>query len=386
MRRVCVVTGSRADYGLLRWVIEGIRDSSKLELQLVATGMHLSPEFGLTWREIEADGFMIDHRVETLLSSDTPVGIAKSMGLGMIGFADAYAELEPDLVLVLGDRYEIFAAAAAAMVARLPIAHLHGGEATEGLIDEAIRHSITKMAQLHFVAAEPYRRRVLQLGEAPDRVFNVGGLGIDGMLNHELLDREALEQSLGLRFGSRNLMVTYHPVTLEYDTASTQMSELLDALDQLEDTQLIFTMPNADTNGRVLLGMIEDFVASHANAFAYTSLGQLRYLSCLQYVDGVVGNSSSGIAEVPSFGKGTINIGNRQRGRVRAESVIDCAAESWSILAALQYLYSQQFQEMLPTIVNPYGRGGASQAIVGIIESISLEDVVLKNFVDWASP
>ena len=386
MRKVCVVTGSRADYGLLRWVIEGIRDSSKLELQLVATGMHLSPEFGLTWREIEADGLMIDRKVETLISSDTPIGIAKSMGLGMIGFADAYADLEPDLVLVLGDRYEIFAAATAAMVARLPIAHLHGGEATEGVIDEAIRHSITKMAQLHFAAAEPYRRRVLQLGEAPDRVFNVGGLGIDGVLNHELLDREALEQSLDLRFGSRNLMVTYHPVTLEHDTACAQMSELLDALDQLQDTNLIFTMPNADTNGRVLIRMVDDFVESHENAFAYTSLGHLRYLSCLQYVDGVVGNSSSGLTEVPSFKKGTVNIGDRQKGRVRATSVIDCEPERAAISAAIKLLYSSQFQNTLPTVENPYGRGGASQAIVSIIESIPLEDLVLKSFVDLSSP
>jgi GDP/UDP-N,N'-diacetylbacillosamine 2-epimerase (hydrolysing) len=386
MKKVCVVTGSRADYGLLRWVIEGIRDSNRLELQLVATGMHLSPEFGLTWREIEADGFVIDRRVETLLSSDTPVGIAKSMGLGIIGFADAYVDLNPDLVLVLGDRYETFAAAAAAMVACVPVAHLHGGEATEGLIDEAIRHSITKMAQLHFVAAEPYRRRVLQLGEAPERVFNVGGLGIDGMLNHELLKREALEKSLGMRFGSRNLMVTFHPVTLEHDTASSQMSELLDALDQLRDTNLIFTMPNADTSGRVLIRMVEDFAAGHPNAFAYTSLGQLRYLSCLQYVDGVIGNSSSGLSEVPSFKKGTVNIGDRQKGRVRAKSVIDCAPNRAAISAAIAQLYSSQFQNILPAVENPYGRGGASQAVVGIIESMPFEDLILKSFVDLSSP
>ena len=385
MKKVCVVTGSRADYGLLRWVIEGIRDSSKLELQLVATGMHLSPEFGLTWREIEADGLMVDRKVETLLSSDTPVGIAKSMGLGMIGFADAYAELKPDLVLVLGDRYEVFAAAVAAMTACIPIAHLHGGETTEGAIDEAIRHSITKMSQLHFVATEEYRHRVIQLGEDPARIFLVGGLGVDSILRLPLLPQADLEESLGLSFSKRNLLITFHPETLKPGTAQGQMAELLVSLEQQEQTTLIFTMPNADAGGRILLRMVGDFVEDHANAYAYTSLGQLRYLSCLQYVDGVVGNSSSGLTEVPSFKKGTVNIGDRQKGRVRATSVIDCAPESGSILAAVQHLYSQQFQEMLPTIENPYGRGGASQAIVGIIESIPLEDLLLKSFVDWAS-
>jgi GDP/UDP-N,N'-diacetylbacillosamine 2-epimerase (hydrolysing) len=382
MRKVCVITGSRADYGLLRWVIQGVQDSSKLELQLVVTGMHLSPEFGLTWQEIEGDGFFIDRRVETILSSDTPTGIAKSIGLGIIGFSDTFAELKPDLVIVLGDRYEIFAAAAAAMVARVPIAHLHGGEATEGLIDEAFRHSITKMSQLHFVAAEPYRRRILQLGEAPDRVFNVGALGIDGILNQELLDREELEQSLGLRFGSRNLMVTFHPVTLEPDTAGSQMSELLGALGRLTDTNLIFTMSNSDTNGRVLIGMVEEFVERHPNAYAYTSLGQLRYLSCLKYVDGVVGNSSSGLIEVPSFKKGTINIGDRQKGRVRAKSVIDCEPDRAAISAAIARLYSGSFQSLLSSIENPYGRGGASAAIIDVVEAISLEGLILKSFVD----
>lgn len=385
MRKVCVVTGSRADYGLLRWVIQGIEDSSSLELILIATGMHLSPEFGLTWREIEDDGFRIDRKIETLLSADTPTAIAKSMGLGMIGFAEAYANLEPDLVLVLGDRYEIFSAAACAMVARIPIAHVHGGEATEGLIDEAIRHSITKMAHFHFAAAEPYRRRILQLGEAPERVFNVGGLGLDGILNFDLLDRAELERDLGIEFGIRNLMVTFHPVTLERDSATSQMAALLSALEQLADTCLIFTMPNADTEGRALIGMVQEFVARHPNAHAFTTLGHLRYLSCLRYVDGVVGNSSSGITEVPSFSKGTINIGDRQRGRVKASSVIDCAADTESVIIALQRLYSNQFQLTLSSVENPYGLGGASQAIVRIIESVPLEGVVLKSFVDLES-
>lgn len=385
-RRICVVTGTRAEYGLLRWVMQGIEQSPALTLQLVVTGMHLSPEFGLTWRDVVVDGFRIDRKVEMLLSSDTPVGIAKSMGVGLCGFADAFAELQPDLLLVLGDRYEILAAASAAMVARIPIAHLHGGEATEGLIDESIRHAITKMAQLHFVAAEEYRRRVIQLGEAPERVFLVGGLGIDSILRLPLLERDALEQALDFRLGSRNLLVTFHPVTLEVSTAEVQMAELLAALAELNDTHLIFTMPNADTDGRVLFGMIEDFVAQQPqHRRAYASLGQLRYLSCLRHVDGVVGNSSSGLAEAPSLKTGTINIGDRQRGRLKAASVIDCAAERGAIRAALVQLFSPAFRASLSRVVNPYGNGGASAAIVRTLETVVFDDLLKKRFYDLPS-
>ena len=381
-RKVCVVTGTRADYGCLRWVMEGIKAAEGLELQVIATGMHLSPEFGLTYREIEKDGFVIDRKVEMLLSSDTPTGISKSMGLGMMGFADAFEQLQPDLVLVLGDRFEIFAAASAAMVARIPLAHLHGGETTEGAIDEAIRHAITKMSHLHFVAAEDYRRRVIQLGEAPERVFLVGGLGIDNILLLQLLDRAALEDALDFKLGPKNLLVTFHPVTLEKSTAGAQMAELLAALDELEDTHLIFTMPNADTDGRVLIGMIEQYVATHSNARAYTSLGQLRYLSCIRQMDGVVGNSSSGLAEVPSFRKGTVNIGDRQRGRLKADSVIDCAPERQSIAAALRTLYSPEFQTRLPAVRNPYGEGGASEKVVRILQEYPLDHLLKKTFND----
>ena len=385
-RKICVVTGTRAEYGLLRWVMDGIRDTPGLDLQIIATGMHLSPEFGLTYREIEQDGFLIDRKVEMLLSSDTPTGLAKSMGLGLIGFGDALQQLQPDLMLVLGDRFEIFSAVAAAMVARIPVAHLHGGEATEGLIDEPIRHSITKMSHLHFVAAEEYRRRVIQLGEHPDRVFLVGGLGIDSIKKLTLLDRPALEASLGFRLGFRNLLITFHPVTLENATSTQQMAELLAALGTLEDTQLIFTMPNADTDSRVLLDMVERFVADHANARAYTSLGQLRYLSCIRHVDGVVGNSSSGLAEVPSFAKGTINIGDRQRGRLKAESVIDCAPERTAIAAALAQLYSPAFETKLKTVRNPYGDGGASCRVVDKLARIPLQDIIKKRFFDLPNP
>ncbi|MES9905379.1 MAG: UDP-N-acetylglucosamine 2-epimerase [Sedimenticola sp.] len=383
MKKICVVTGTRAEYGLLRWVIEGILHSTELELQVIATGMHLSPEFGLTYCDIEADGFQIDRKVEMLLSSDTPVGVTKSMGLGMIGFADAFAELKPDLVLVLGDRYEILAAASAALIARIPIAHLHGGETTEGAFDEAIRHSITKMSHLHFVAAEEYRQRVIQLGEDPERVFLVGGLGIDSILKLKLLDREALEAALEFKLGIKNLLVTFHSVTLEQDSASKQMSELLAALDTLEDTHLIFTMPNADTEGRVLFQMIEDFVAQRPHTKAYTSLGQLRYLSTLVQVDAVVGNSSSGLTEVPSFKKATINIGDRQRGRLKAESVIDCAPTRQSIAVALSQPYSANFQAILRQVRNPYGDGGASEKVVNILNNYEIEHIVKKAFYDW---
>ena len=383
MKKVCVVTGSRADYGLLRWVIEGINNSSKLELQLVVTGMHLSPEFGLTWREIESDGFRIHKRVETLLSSDTPVGIAKSVGLGIVGFADAYSDLQPDLVLVLGDRYEIFAAVAAALPACIPIVHLHGGETTEGAIDEAMRHSITKMSHLHFVATGESRRRVLQLGESPEHIFLVGGLGVDSILRLPLLPKAELETVLDFKFAKRNLLVTFHPTTLEPGASSRQMSEILTALDRLLETNLIFTMPNSDTEGRALISMIDDFVRSHPNASAFDSLGQLRYLSCVNQVDGVVGNSSSGLLEVPSFKKGTIDIGDRQKGRERATSVIHCEPEMGEILNAFSLLYSSDFQATLAETQNPYGNGGASEVIVEQLEMMDLDGLLGKAFINF---
>ena len=383
-RKICVVTGTRADYGCLRWLMEGVRNTPGLELQIIATGMHLSPEFGLTYREIEQDGFTIDSKIEMLLSSDTPSALAKSMGLGLIGFGDALQRLRPDLLLVLGDRFEIFSAAAAATVARIPIAHVHGGETTEGAFDEAMRHSITKMSHLHFVAAEEYRRRVIQLGEDPGRVFLVGGLGVDKIKKLELLGREALEAALGFKLGDKNLLITFHPVTLENSTSAEQMKELLCALDAIEDTQLIFTMPNADTGGRIMITMIEQFVANRPSARAYTSLGDLRYLSCIRHVDGVVGNSSSGLTEVPSFGKGTVNIGDRQRGRLKAASVIDCKPDREAIGAALHQLFSPTFRAALKAAQNPYGEGGASEKIVRLLKDYPLERILKKTFHDCA--
>lgn len=382
-RRICVITGTRAEYGLLRWVMQGIKDDPALTLQTVATGMHLSPEFGLTYHEIEKDGFRIDRKVEMLTSSDTAVGIAKSMGLGLIGFADALSELRPDLIVVLGDRFEIFAAVSAALVARIPVAHLHGGETTEGAFDEAFRHSITKMSHLHFVAAREYCDRVIQLGEHPDRVFLVGGLGIDNIKRLKLLERAELEAAIDFKLGPKNLLVTFHPATLDDQSSADQMAQLLVALDQLgEETHLIFTLPNADNGGRALISMIEAFVASHANARAYTSLGQLRFLSCAKLVDGVIGNSSSGLAEIPSLATGTVNIGDRQKGRLKAQSVLDCQPECQSILAAIEKLYTKEFRQSLPTVVNPYGSGGASQKIVETLRNRDLAGILKKNFYD----
>jgi GDP/UDP-N,N'-diacetylbacillosamine 2-epimerase (hydrolysing) len=381
-RKICVITGTRAEYGLLRWVMQGIKDDHELTLQVIVTGMHLSPEFGLTYREIEQDGFQIDRKVEMLISSDSSIGIAKSMGLSMIGFADVLGELKPDLIVVLGDRFEIFSAVSAAMVARIPIAHIHGGEATEGLIDEAIRHSITKMSHIHFVAAEEYQQRVIQLGEQPERVYLVGGLGIDNIKRLKLLERKMLESSLDFELGEKNLLITFHPVTLEVSTATKQMSELLKALSKLKDTHLIFTLPNADADGRELIRMVENFVSHHSNSRAYKSLGQLRYLSCVLHVDGVVGNSSSGLLEVPSFKKGTVNIGDRQRGRLQATSVINCDPTNISITAALKKIYDVNFQNSLEHVSNPYGEGGASDKIIATVKSVMLENVLKKIFYD----
>jgi GDP/UDP-N,N'-diacetylbacillosamine 2-epimerase (hydrolysing) len=379
-RKICVVTGTRAEYGLLRWVMQGIRDDPELTLQVIVTGMHLSPEFGLTYENIEEDGFKIDRKLEILTSSDTPVGISKSMGLGLIGFADALNELKPDLIVVLGDRFEIFSAVTSALVARIPVAHLHGGETTEGIFDEALRHSITKMSHLHFVATPEYQQRVIQLGEQPKNVFMVGGLGIDAIQHLELMNQNSLEADLGFKFNKKNLLITFHPVTLENSSAETQMRELLAALAELNDTELIFTYPNADTDGRYLIKMIEQFVGQHLNAHAYPSLGQVRYLSCMALVDGVVGNSSSGLTEVPSFKKGTINIGDRQRGRMKAPSVIDCSPARQDISNAIKQLYSSNFIESLGRVNNPYGNGGASQKIVFIIKSAPLQDLIKKRF------
>ena len=382
MKKICVVTGTRAEYGLLYWLLKEIEADKELQLQVIVTGMHLSPEFGLTYKEIEKE-FKINKKIEMLLSSDTSVGISKSMGLAQISFAESYDELKPDIVIVLGDRYEIFSATSAAMIARIPIAHIHGGEKTEGAFDESIRHSITKMSHLHFTATEEYKNRVIQLGEHPSRVFNVGGMGIENIKRLKLLSKDEFEKSIEFKLNIKNILVTFHPVTLENSTAKEQFQQLLDAIDELEDTNIIFTKANSDTDGRVINQMIDEYVTKNSHkSIVFTSLGQLRYLSALQYVDAVVGNSSSGLAEAPSFKIGTINIGDRQKGRIKASSVIDCEPNKDSILKSFEKLYSKEFQETLKTTINPYGDGCASKKIVEILKSVDLKNILKKSFYD----
>jgi GDP/UDP-N,N'-diacetylbacillosamine 2-epimerase (hydrolysing) len=381
-RKICVITGTRAEYGLLYWLMKEIETDNELELQIIATGMHLSPEFGLTYKEIEKE-FKIDKKIEMLLSSDTSVGISKSMGLAQISFAESYEELKPEIVVVLGDRYEIFSAVSAAMIARIPIAHLHGGEATEGLIDEPIRHSITKMSHLHFTATEEYKNRVIQLGENPSKVFNVGGMGIENIKRLKLLTKDEFEKSIDFKLNKKNILVTFHPVTLENSTAKEQFQELLDVIDELKDTNIIFTKANSDTDGRIINSMIDEYVAKNVyKSVGFTSLGQLRYLSALQFVDAMVGNSSSGLAETPSFKIGTINIGDRQKGRIKASSVIDCEPNKNSIHQAFVKLYSKEFQKALKDTINPYDNGCASKKIVEILKTVYLENILKKSFYD----
>ena len=379
-RKICVITSSRADYGLLRLILKGITSDSDLKLQLVATGMHLSSKYGETCQEILTDGFVIDMKIDTLVGDNDARGVSESIGLGVSKFAAALEELRPDLVLVLGDRFEIFAAVIAAHVALIPVAHIHGGELTEGAIDDAFRHSITKMSQLHFVSTQEYANRVIQLGEQPGSVFVTGGLGVDAISQLELLSKSELESILNFKFGEKNLLITFHPVTLELASADKQINELLAALDKLPDINYIFTSPNADPDSNYISHAIEKFVATHENSSFYASLGQLNYFSCIQFVDGVVGNSSSGILEIPTFRKGTINIGHRQRGRVQAMSVINCEPIRHNILAAIERLYSVEFTQRLLTFPNPYGRVGASLEILKEIKFFDVNSTLNKVF------
>lgn len=383
-RKICIITGTRAEWGLLYHLAKEISSDPSLELQIIATGMHLSPEFGLTYKEIEKE-FTINKKIEIILSADTPTSICKSMGLAQILIADAYEELCPDIIVVLGDRYEIFACVASAMICRIPVAHIAGGEKTEGAFDDSLRHCISKMSVLHFTGTQEYANRVIQLGENPSRVFDVGGFGIDNIKNLPLLSKSDLEKELDFRFRDYNFLITFHPVTLENCTAKEQFGALLEALlefSQDKDVGMIFTKANSDTDGRIINSMIDDFVANHHNAIAFTSMGQLRYLSTMQYVNGVVGNSSSGLVEAPSFKVGTINIGDRQKGRIKASSVIDCLPQKEDILKAFEKLFSSSFQAKLPSTINPYGEGGSAKKTKEILKEIDLNQIVKKEFWD----
>ena len=382
-RRICVVTGSRAEYGLLHGLIKEIQDSKDLELQLVVAGMHLSPEFGLTYREIEKDGFEISRTIDMQLTSDTSMGIAKSLGLGTIGFGEAFHALKPEILVLLGDRFELLAAASAALVALVPIAHIHGGELTEGAYDDAIRHSITKMSHLHFTAHEGYSSRVIQLGEQPSKVFCVGALGIDNIVTLPQLRKDEVEKFLELSLEGKSLLVTWHPETLNPKKTCEDFQNLLDVLRTYEGVRVIFTKSNADNEGRRINQMIDEFVsACSKNVVAHTSLGRVRYLSTLKFVSGVVGNSSSGIIEAPSVKTGTVNIGNRQLGRLRAASVIDCQPDVTSIKKAIDTLLSSEFQSSLTNLSNPYGKGGVARKIVNVLKTCCLKGIVRKGFFD----
>lgn len=385
MRKICVITGSRAEYGLLSRLMLMIQKDVDLELQVVVTNMHLSPEFGLTYKEIENDGFRIDKKVEMLLSSDTANATTKSVGLAIIGFADAYQDLKPDLILILGDRHEILAAVVSALINKIPVAHLHGGELTEGAYDDPIRHAVTKMSHLHFTSTEEYRTRVIQLGEEPCRVFNVGAIGIANILNLKLLSKEDLEDDMKFLIGDSCVLVTFHPVTLEHSTAGEQMKNLLQALHSVKDLRIIFTLPNSDTDSRVIITMINQFVKENeARSAVFTSLGQLRYLSALQYVDAVIGNSSSGIIEVPSFHIPTLNIGDRQRGRVKSKTVIDCKPTLDDIYEKLNLVLSLEFKNSCKDSVNPYCKNDTTETILSVIKTYDLDDIVKKTFYNIA--
>jgi len=381
-RKICVVTGGRSDYGLMKWLMREIKADEDLELQVVATGMHLSPKFGFTYKEIENDGFSIDLKIECLNDGDSNLDTAHAMAKTLVGCARAYSSLKPDLVLVLGDRFEIFSSVAAALVAKIPVAHVHGGEVTSGAIDESFRHAITKMSALHFVAAEEYSTRILQMGENPEHVYNVGGIGVDGILNVEQISKEKLSADLGINFLSKCLLITFHPETATYNSPQSQITELIGALGKLSDTTLIFTMPNADAGNSILTDSIKKFVNESENRYFFESLGQKRYLSMLRYVDGVIGNSSSGLTEAPSMKIGTINIGDRQKGRIQASSILNCAAKESEISKSLEVMYSEDFKAIIKSTINPYGRGGSSGKIVRILKEIELGGLIMKSFND----
>ena len=385
MKRIGIMTGTRAEYGLLKSLMQEINKDNDLELYLIVSGMHLSPEFGMTYKEIEEDGFEINAKVEMLLSSDSPAGISKSIGLGVIGFADEFQRADLDMLILLGDRYEALSAAISAMVMRIPIAHLHGGELTEGSIDEGIRHSITKMSYLHFTSTEQYRSRVIQLGENPERVFYVGALGVENIKKINLMTKEELEKSIHFEIDENTVVVTYHPVTLENNTVEEQFLNLLKVLDRNPKIRMIFTKANADTNGRIVNELIDKYAAQNSErACAFMSLGQKRYLSALKYCRIVIGNSSSGIIEAPSFGKPIINIGDRQKGRICADSVINCGYTQQEIQQAMETALTEEFENKARNCRNPYEKENTAANIISVIKDYLLNDKIKlkKGFYD----
>lgn len=380
-RKVAVFTGTRAEYGLLYWLMKDIQSDPDLQLQLIVSGMHLSPEFGLTWQQIEKDGFSIDEKIEILLSSDSPVGTAKSMGLGVLGFADSLSRLKPDVLIILGDRFEALAAAQTAMILRVPVFHLHGGEITEGAYDDAIRHAITKLSYLHGTSTQEYRNRVIQLGENPARVENIGAVGLDYLKRGSFMAMKELAASLKFPLSKPYFLVTYHPVTLSNEPPGKSFKALLEALDEFADYQVIITYPNADDGGRQIIPLLEEYARKHVDrVVAIPSLGQVRYLSAVKHADAVIGNSSSGIIEVPSFDVPTVNVGDRQKGRLAAKSVLNCQAEKSDIINSIQQAVHRTYKTADEVIDNPYGQGDASARIINMIKSMQF--IPNKTFYD----
>lgn len=382
-RRICIFTGTRAEYGLLKPLIDELKVEKTIELQLLISGMHLSPEFGMTVNEISLEGFSEVEKVEILISSDTPVGVSKAMGLGMISFSETLDRLKPDLLVCLGDRFELLALVAAALIQNIPIAHIHGGEVTAGAYDDAFRHSITKMSHLHFTSTKTYRERVIQLGENPKTVFNVGALGLDNIKKMKLLNKRELEKTIKFRLDSPYFVITFHPVTLENKTSEKQFRELLQALNEFSSFKMLFTKANADNDGRIINNLIDEYVKKNKErASAYFSLGQLRYLSALKFSTMMIGNSSSGIIEMPYFNKPTINIGDRQKGRLFSDSIIQCVPKKQQIVTAIKIGLSEEFLEKCKHLPNVYGEGTTSSKIKKILQTVELDAIIKKKFYD----
>jgi len=381
-KRIWVVTGSRAEYGLLKPLIKRIKEDNRFILEIIVTGQHLSGRYGFTFKEIEKDGFRINKKVDMLLEGDSERSIAQSVGLGISKFARIFSKERPDLLIVLGDRFEIFAVVTAAFIFKIPIAHLNGGELTLGAMDDVFRHAITKMSMLHFASTAEHKRRVIQLGEDPQRVFNVGAIGIDNLKQTKLLSRSRLQKELSFKLGKKNILVTFHPATLELNTCKASFNELLSALDNFKDVKIIFTRPNADIGSFEISRMIDDYVRRNiGRAKAFVSLGTLRYLSLMKNVDAVIGNSSSGIIEVPSFGKPTVNIGDRQKGRIRSKSVIDSGPKMKQISSSIKRALSSEFTELCKSVNNPYGKGNTAEKIYSVIKkNINSLTGIQKNF------
>lgn len=384
MKTITVLTATRAEYGLLSPIISALKKCADIEVRIVVTGAHLSPEFGLTYKEIEKDGFEIDKKIEILLSSDTPSAISKSMGLAMISFADYFSERKSDALLVLGDRYETLAVCCAAMNERIPIIHLYGGETTEGAIDEAIRHAITKMSYLHLTSTEEYRKRVIQLGENPDRVYTVGGIGIENALKQKLMSKSELQDSLGFVLDKPYAVITFHPVTLEGSSAAEQCEELLNAIDAYPEMKFVITKANADSDGRVINKLLDEYANTHQNVLVRESLGMIRYLSALKYAEMAIGNSSSGLLEVPTFKIPTVNIGDRQKGRLQADSVINCKPVTSEICKAIEKAESEEFKGICKDVINPYGDGDTTSKVIKAIKNVIVDAPIdlKKKFYD----